>query len=155
MEALGINFNLYYNCKNLTLSLLAFSYSQDPITIQYLAYLKEYQLTWYRLSGNKVAVLQEEHEAILKKREEMNPKITWEECKSMKFTNQVIYLSCIYLYSVGIRYDYAFLVNVQFCPYFIKKKGSYRSTRSQEHTGWAIWCASDKPNRLLFPTAPN
>ncbi|OEL33837.1 Cytochrome P450 87A3 [Dichanthelium oligosanthes] len=46
---------------------------------------------------NVVETLTEEHEAILRKRKEMlNSRITWEEYKSMKFTNQVIF-SLIYL----------------------------------------------------------
>ncbi|RLM85399.1 hypothetical protein C2845_PM04G05950 [Panicum miliaceum] len=41
-------------------------------------------------SPNVVEALTEEHDAILKKREVVNSRITWEEFKYMKFTNQVI-----------------------------------------------------------------
>ncbi|WVZ62585.1 hypothetical protein U9M48_012320, partial [Paspalum notatum var. saurae] len=39
---------------------------------------------------NVVEQLTEEHDAVLKTQEEMNSRITWGQCKSMKFTNQVI-----------------------------------------------------------------
>jgi len=57
---------------------------------------------------NEKLSFQEEHEAILKRREDPNSGITWKEYKSMTFTFQVFFFFFFFFFSMSESFDVNF-----------------------------------------------